>query len=252
MNITALIQDIMSSEQLYNIALPFKAPIEVIVQQGIEKSVRTFSEFKRQRKEDICLISSLASPSEVDKCRNIFLVPPHLTTTPVKDVYGFCETPMADASRVNMNTFTVGSPFVGFGSYYPQDILNAQMTGVVINKFAGVTTRQPTVKYLGYNKIQLFDFPKNSAIRLIVECEHDLSCETIPESCRESFLELATLDVEMELYNSLVNTNGVGSGYKENQYKIDRWSGAAEKRTALVKQWTETYHLDDTDAIMFF
>ena len=152
MNLTELVSDIIDSEGLHTIALPFKEPIEVVVQRCIEKSVRTFSEFKRQEKESIVLLKDLKAANEDEKRRGIFLLPPELTTTTVKDVYAICESDNYSGSDVTMNTFTVGSPFVGFGSYYPQDIINAELTGVAINKFAGQTTRRPTIKYLGYNK----------------------------------------------------------------------------------------------------
>lgn len=252
MNISELISDIIDSEGLYSISLPYNTPPEVYVQKSIEKSIRTFSEFKRQKKETFVLVKDLKSPSETERMRNIFLLPTELTTTPIKDVTATCETYLADSKNITTNVFTVGSPFVGFGSYYPQDIINAQLTGTVINKFAGVTSRQPTVKYLGYNKIQLFDFPKDSCVHFIVECEHDLSGETIPESCRESFIQLATLDVQIKLYADLKNRTNVGSGYKDVQLKIDDWANAKSERKELVKQWTETYHLDETDAMMFF
>ena len=252
MNLTELVSDIIDSEGLHTIALPFKEPVEIVVQHCIEKSVRTFSEFKRQLKESIVLLKDLKAANEDEKRRGIFLLPPELTTTTVKDVYAVCESDNYSGSDVTMNTFTVGSPFVGFGSYYPQDITNAELTDVAINKFAGQTTRRPTVKYLGYNKIQLFNYPQNAAVHFIVECEHDKSCESIPESCRESFLELATLDVEIYLYNNLKNQNNIGSGFKTTQLKLDDWAGAKEARKALIKEWTGTYHLDDTEAIMFF
>lgn len=252
MNITDFINDIVDSESLHNIALPFKEPIEIIVQKTIEKSIRTFSEFKRQKKEGLYLITDLKSPTEYDQKRNIYLLPPELTTTPIKSVYATFETSMAVDKNITSNTFTIGSPFVGFGAYYPQDIINAQLTGTAVNKFAGVISRQPTMKYLGYNKVQLFDFPKGASIHFQVECEHDLSGETIPESCRESFLELATLDVEIKLYNELKRFQGVGSGYRDIQQKIEEWSGARNERKELVNRWRESYHLDETDAIMFF
>lgn len=252
MNISTLISDIIDENGLHQLALPYKDPIEVVLQNSIARSVRTFSQFKRQKKEGFYLVNQLKSPTEVDKCRRIFLLPPELTTTKVIDVYGTCETDQAVDSRVNMNTFTVGSPFVGFGSYYPQDILNAQMIGTAINKFAGVTSRLPTVEWKEYNKIQLHNFPDNACVHLIVECEHDSSCESIPESMRESFKELATYDIQMQLYNDLKNNKNVGSGYQQNQIVIEDWAGAKSDRANLIKQWTETYHCDDTDGIMFF
>jgi len=252
MNISKLINDIIDEDGLHQLALPYKEPLEVVVQNSIARSVRTFSQFKRQKKEGFYLVEQLKAPTEIEKCRHIYLIPPELTTTTVIDAYGMCETDQAADSRVNMNTFTVGTPFVGFGAYYPQDILNAQMIGTAINKFSGVTSRLPTVEYKGYNKIQLHDFPRNACLHLIVECEHDESCESIPDSMREAFKELAMYDLETQLYNDLKNNKNVGSGYQQNQIVIEDWSGSKAKKENLLKEWTGTYHCDDTDGIMFF
>jgi hypothetical protein len=69
---------------------------------------------------------------------------------------------------------------------------------------------------------------------------------------RESFKELATYDIQMQLYNDLKNNKNVGSGYQQNQIQIEDWAGAKNDRANLIKQWTDTAHCDDTDGIMFF
>ena len=130
--------------------------------------------------------------------------------------------------------------------------MNATVTGAAINKYAGVTSRQPSSKWLGYNRIQLFDFPDKCWIRFVVKCEHDLSGETIQESQVESFMQLAELDLKRFLYNSLKNMTSVGSGFKDIQLKIDDWASAESERNALIEKWEGRYYLDDDDLIQFF
>ena len=175
-----------------------------------------------------------------------------MTTTEVFDAYAEYASDKYQNGEVTANTFTVGSPFVGFGSYYPQDILNAVSTGAAINKYAGVTSQPQTSRWLGYNTIQLYDMPKDAFIHFVAACQHDLTGETIPESQVESFMRLATLDVERSLYAQLKNMINVGSAYKETQLKIDEWSGAEAARNELIDQWTQTFHLDLVDDITFF
>lgn len=252
MNISEAINDIKLSLGLNTIALPFDKPTELVIQEIIQMSIRTFSEFKPHVKEGYEMKSNLRAPNDIDKRRGIYILPESLTTTYVRDACAHAESASYEKDQVSANAFTVGSPFVGFGSYYPQDIINATMTGAAINKYSGVTTRQPTSKWLGFNRIQLFDFPENSCVRFIVKCNHDSNCETIPESCRESFMTLARLDVQRTLYNNLKNMNTVGSAFKEIQLKIDDWSGAESERNALIEKWTNTFHFDDLDLVQFF
>ena len=79
-----------------------------------------------------------------------------------------------------------------------------------------------------------------------------MNLETIPDSCYDSFLRLATLDVQRTLYNNLKNMNNVGSAFKEIQLKLDDWSGAEAARNELVDKWQSTFHLDDIDLVQFF
>ena len=252
MNISNVINDIKLALGLETIALPFNKPTEVVLREIIQISVRTFSQFKPWIREGYENIKNLRSPDEISKKMNIYVLPGELTRTPVQ----YAEVELASSQyqsiEASTNSFTVGTPFVGFGSYYPQDILNATVTGAAINKFAGVTSRPPTSKWLGYNRVQLFEIPEDAFLKFIVKCDHDPSLETIPESCRESFMELATLDVKRTLFNMLKNMNNVGSAFKEIQLRIDDWSGAEDARKALVDQWTSSFHLDQIDLIQFF
>lgn len=252
MNISDVINDIKLSLGLETIALPFNKPTEIVLQEIIQTSVRTFSQYKPWIREAFDSIKNLRSPDDFSKSMGIYILPETLTRTPVQYADAYLANSKYQDEEAAINAFTVGTPFVGFGSYYPQDILNANATGAAINKYAGVTSRPQTSKWLGFNKIQLFDFPKEAYVKFVAKCDHDPSLETIPISCRESFMELATLDVKRVLYNTLKNMNNVGSAFKEIQLRIDDWSGAEDARNALVEKWTNTFHLDEIDLIQFF
>ena len=253
MNISDVIKDIKVPSGLKTIALPYKAPIEVVIQDIIKTSVRTFSQFKPQIKECQCERRNLRSANSADEYMGIYFIPPELTTTDVSycDAYPISSQKLSDTNKVSTTAFSVVSPFVGFGSYYPQDIMNATLTGAAVNKFIGVTSNVPTSKWLGCNKIQLINWPKQSFILFIAKCDHELSCETIPTSCRESFIQLATLDVQRTLYNDLKNQLA-GSAFKDIKVEIDKWAGAEDARNALVKEWTESFHLDEIEELVQF
>ena len=252
MNISDVIKDIKLPNGLKTIALPYKEPIELVVQDIIKTSVRTFSQFKPQEKECERYRKDLRYATDYDRYKGIYFIPEELTTTEVS----YCDAePIATTNgkndQVSMNVFSAVSPFVGFGAYGPQDIINATATGAAVNKFTGVTSKVPTSEWLGYNKIRLLDWPQNSLILFKAKCDHEPNCETIPTSCRESFIQLATLDVQRTLYNDLKNQL-VGSAFKDIKVEIEKWSGAEDARNALVEKWTESFHLDEVDLITFF
>jgi len=252
MNISDVIKDIKLPNGLKTIALPYKEPIENVIQDIIKTSVRTFSQFKPQEKECERYRKDLRYANDYDRYRGIYFIPEELTTTEVS----YCDAePIATTNgkndQVSMNVFSAVSPFVGFGAYGPQDIMNATVTGAAVNKFTGVTSKVPTSEWLGYNKIRLIDWPQNSLILFKAKCDHEPNCETIPTSCRESFIQLATLDVQRTLYNDLKNQLA-GSAFKDIKVEIDKWAGAEDARNALVEKWTETFHLDESDELVMF
>lgn len=252
MNITDVVNDIKFSLGLNNIALPYKQPVENIIQEILKMTVREFSDIKPYVRECYSERKNLYSPSEYLAKMGIYVLPPEATRTRVKTASAVACSSQYQSEEAMTNAFTVGTPFIGFGSYYPQDIVNATSTGAAINKYAGITSQQPTSKYLGHNKIQLFNFPDKCAIKFTVKCEHEPSLETIPDTMYTSFVELATLDVQRTLYNNLKNMENVGSAFKEIQTKIGEWSGAEKEQIALIKEWKQRFHLDDLELVQFF
>lgn len=252
MNLSDVINDIKMRLGLNAIALPFEKPTEIVIREILQGTIRTYSQFKPHIREGYSNKEALKTASDTEKKVGIFVLPAELTITPVQYAEAYPISPVTLDDEVTTNPFTVGSPFVGFGSYYPQDIMNAELTGAAINKFIGVTSSPSSSRWLGYNKIQLFNFPDDAFIRFVVKCDHDPQAESIPISCRESFMDLAILDVEMTLYNLLKNMNNVGSAFKEIQLKIDEWSSAEGNRNSLLEKWTNTFHYDDISLITFF
>ena len=252
MNISEVITDIKLTLGLNTIALPYNKSTEQVLSEILQTSIRTFSRFKPYIKEGFEHRENLRSPDEMSERMGIFFLPEKLTTTHVQYADAYVASDKYTQAEATMNAFTTVSPFVGFGAYYPQDIMNATQTGAAINKYAGITGAAPTSKWLGFNKVQLFNFPKNGVVQFIVKCDHDPSGETIPDSCVESFMRLATLDVQRTLYNTLKNMNNVGGAFKEVQLKIDDWSGAEAARNELIDHWTQTFHLDELQELVQF
>lgn len=253
MNTSTVITDIKNQLGLQTIALPFKEPVENVIRDVMHRSVRTWSRFKPCIKDGYQLRKNLRHPPEGDKL-GIYYVPEFLLTTNVSyaDAYLMEVNPSLPETASGTNVFTVSSPFIGFGSYYPQDIINATLTGTAINRYLAETTRPATSEWLGYNKIRLHDFPDNCRIRFVVKCEHELNGESIPESQVHSFMKLLKLDVQVELYNTLKNMTNLGSGFKEIQMKIDDWAGASDKLDQLLENFEGSYYIDDPDLIQFF
>lgn len=253
MNTTNLINDIITLEGLRTLALPFKEPIEVVLTDYLKTAIRTFSHFKPYKKEGYQFVKRLRSRDEISKRMNEYYLPEQLCTTYIHSASAFLVNNVPRAGDLNISGFTVGSPFVGFGSYMPQDILDSTSIASAINKYVGVTTTPVTFDFLPPNQIRLYDVPMDSIMKFIVNTDHDLSGETIEEGCVEYFKKIATLTIEASLYNALLPYQEVGSAHKSIQMKLERWAGSQEKLDTLIDHTTEVFHLDNiSEYVQFF
>jgi hypothetical protein len=251
MNMTEVIHDIKRTNGLHTLALPYDKPLETILKGITQISIRTFSQFKPLKKEGYAFRRDLVTPPGNHNGRAIVKLPSFLTTSHVHYAKAFPESAHS-VEHSHVAGVAVVSPFVGFGACYPQDMFNAGLMGSTANKYVGITTREPTSDWLGYNKLELFNFARDAYIRFECKCCHDLNGETIPDSCMESFKQLAELDIQRTLHADLINMVDVGSVHKSLQIKIDQWAGAADKREALIEKWDSVFHIDDLDNVVFF
>ncbi len=72
----------------------------------------------------------------------------------------------------------------------------------------------------------------------------DPSLQSIEDTCYQSFLDLATLDVKCFLYNTMKHYPEINSVYGNISLKIDDWQSADGDRKQLLENWDNTYHMD--------
>ena len=106
MNISDVVNDIKLTQGLNTIALPFDKPIELVIQEIIKTSVRTFSQFKPYIREGYEEKKNLRSPSEFDKKREIYILPESLTITPVQTADAFAASNQFQPTEASTNAFT--------------------------------------------------------------------------------------------------------------------------------------------------
>lgn len=238
MNMSKVASSLKMSLGLYGITLPFKDPItekptpteNVIMDVLTTVTIPEYSEFVPWMREGTINIKSLKCINERE---GIYILPAFLTTTPVKYV--------SDVSLPYHNTRGT------YGDIAPAYGINRSAQGVITSQaymmLAGQMRAEPTFKYLGNNKIQLFGYPKVD-LSFSVACEHEPNGETIEDSCYDSFMELATLDMKIFLYNTLKLYDEIPTAFGPIKLKIDEYQSAEGDRKTLLDQWRETFHLD--------
>lgn len=127
------------------------------------------------------------------------------------------------------------------------------MTGNLINQAmlanAGanlINTMLPkmTFKYEAPRKLYLYNQYSSSKIVVEMGFEHDKSLASINETVRESFMELALLDVKENLYPTLKQYTEINTAIGNINLKIDDWANAESERKDLIARWDDSYHLD--------
>ena len=127
------------------------------------------------------------------------------------------------------------------------------MTGNVINQTllsnAGANLMSQmipklTFKYEKPRKLYLYNLYASSKIILELGFEHDKSLASIPETARESFMQLATLDVKANLYPTMKMYTEINTAIGNINLKLDDWANAESARDELINKWDDTFHLD--------
>ena len=238
MNMSKCISQLKMSLGLYGITLPFKddatgkpAPTENVIHDVLTTmTIPIYSDYVPWMREGEISITKL---KVVDEKLGIYMLPAFLTLTPVKYV--------ADVHMPFHNQRGT------FGDIAPAYGINRSVQGVATSQaymmVAGQMRAEPTFEYLGENKIRLYGWPK-TIVAFKVACEHEPNGESIPDSCYSSFMELATLDTKMFLYNSLKLYDGIPTAFGEIKLKTEDYQSAEADRKQLLDQWNDTFHYD--------
>lgn len=238
MNISRAVSQLKMQLGLYGIALPFKDPTSgettptenVIMDVLTTSTIPIYSQFVPWIREGTISVAAL---KVVDKDGGIYMLPAFLTTTPI------------------MYVSDVHLPFHNnrgtYGDIAPAYGINRSVQGVLTSQaymmVAGQMRAEPSFDYLGENKIILYGYPKTQLV-FKVACEHESNGESIEDGCYDSFLELATLDMKIFLYNTLKLYDGIPTAFGNINLKIEEYQAADGERTALLDKWRDTFHLD--------
>lgn len=246
MNMSSIITSIKSQLGLYNIVLPFKdavtgdqIPTETVIHSVIkDTTIPMYSQYQPWIRTGDILVKDL---KPVDRPKGIYFLPAFLTTTDVLYI-------------VDVRT-AISNVRGSFGDACPVYGINRSGQGVILSMeymmVANQMRSEPTFEDLGHNKFRLYGFP-NMMITIKVACCHEPNGETIEESCRGSFMQLAILDIKEFLYNTLKYYNELPSAFGNTKLNIEDFQTASGDRVQLLKEWDEVFHLDMTDYIKFF
>ena len=109
-----------------------------------------------------------------------------------------------------------------------------------------ITSMMPrmTFKFEYPRKLYLWNLYSSSKIVIYLGFEHDKSLASIPETCRDSFMELAMLDIKSNLYPTMKMYTELNTALGNINLKLDDWANAESDRKELINRWADNYHMD--------
>ena len=147
---------------------------------------------------------------------------------------------------VNYDTsILAGLGYYGGGMPLMQgNLINQLMLGNAGANLMNMAIPKLTFKFIAPRTIEIFNAYASTRLKFDLGFEHDKTLASIPETCRESFMELALLDVKENLYPTLKYYNEMETAIGRINLRLDGWDQAEEQKKELINKLDDTYHLD--------
>lgn len=108
-----------------------------------------------------------------------------------------------------------------------------------------------TFEFTPPRTVTIYNAYSSSKVVFELGFEQDKSLAGIPETARESYLELALLDVKENLYPTLKYYSEINGVIGNINLRLDEWSQAENERKELITRLDDTYHLDYAKPIYY-
>ncbi len=240
-NTSRVITSIKMDLGVYGLALPFDNPDEALLNVIKIKTLPTFSQFSPYYMTFMINTSELQSSSNSTYQSKIFTIP---------NMFGDRDILFVRSIDLDLSELADGyvDPiYIGNEINY-EDLMTAQATANLMS----LAIPSVTFKFHPPNKIELFNtgLAFDNRYKVTVALEHSENLTTIPKTSWTSFMKLATLDVKKFLYDNLKLYGNLQTAYGNIDIKIDDWSNAEQERNDLIREWEDSWHLDDEQYII--
>lgn len=171
------------------------------------------------------LSSQFQQPSEV------FILKPHgdLKIYDVQNVY------------LNNDLFAGGFGNIGLNSFGMIEAMASNNLNQLENIPITWEFRQPNILI-----VPRLNFLNFESVCVVLACEHPDNLTTIPNDLGECFQDLAKLDLEIFLYNTLKRYNNLDTTFGSIDLKIDDWSNAESERKDWVESARRSFNCNQT------
>lgn len=235
MNLSEVLTSIKMDLGIYMIALPFENADQALADVIRLKTLRTFSTFQPVY-ERIRLDLHELERIEKTASYETYLLP---------DVFNGREILFIKDVTYD-ETFLVGTSYYG-GLAVGGSIMKQNMLANAGSKMISAMIPKMTFNFKHPRELTLYNITNSYKVIAEIGFKHDDSLASIPNTAWDSFMQLATLDIQKFLYATLKHYNDLSSAYATINLKIDDWANADGDRRQLIEDWSNSYHLDIID-----
>ena len=235
MNLSNLVTRIKVKCGIYSMAIPFENPDEAIVDIIQNITLRTFSQYCpyfEKFRFDLNTLERLERNANYE----IYLLP---------DIFNEREIMFIRDIKYDEADITAVSYW---GGGIP--LLNGNMVNQAMLSNAGKTLANRMIPKINFDyshprKVTIYNIFASCKLVFDIALMHDRNLATITPTMEESFYNLAVLDVEDMLYQSMKHYTEINSVYGNINLKMDDWAQAASERKQLLDEWEGIYHIDE-------
>lgn len=232
MNMSSLISRIKTELGLYSIALPLDNVDATIAEVIINTTLRTYSQYFPQYE----IIRKSSAEIErlyrnLEYCDMTLEVPDGSEIVFVADIY-------PDATDVSgIGYYGAGMPI------YSPNMITDLLTANIGANLTNMMFPKLTWHFQYPNKLRVYHLYGGN---IFIKCAklHDKSLTSVPFSQEETFTNIAILDVKKAMYNIIKHYNELETAHGRINLKIDDWADSYNERKELLREWDDTFHLE--------
>ena len=236
LNMSNIVSRIRFKLGIATMALPFDDINKLITEIIEEFTVPVFSLYCPDRRVDRVETNKMFEVLDRRTSYTEFLLPDYknMKVLYINDIY-YNEDALTNLGYY-AGTVPMGmsdAPFVG------QMILNNISTQIMNQAIPKLT-----FDFQAPRRLKIFNSYWSNVLTFDWSFEHSKSLNTIPDDAYDTFLTLALLDVQENLYPTMAQYIEQNTQYGTLRLPIESWANAESERKELLEKWNDVYHLD--------
>ena len=249
LNLSREVTKIKMRMGIYGISIPIDDPDNYIREIIETVTIPTFSQYQPYYDYLYCKTDDLRKAPEYDNKTSdssAYLLPEFKN----RRLIAVVDVAYADTGVISYDG-VAGYAISGILPYSNSSLLQqAALTNVTSHLYQTMYPRM-TFDYIEPNTLIIYNKIVSNSLKIMLAFEHHKSLATIPYTAEQSFFDLALLDCETQFYQLAKHWDNIETAIGNINLKIEDWQDAESRRTDLLNQWADVYHLDVPYSIIY-